>query len=1087
MTGHAVPTAEPEDDATRPDDRAAATLRQLVEQAAHFLPAQGPIEVFVHHNTLHAFEEQSFHKAVQSGLTRYGAAPYLTEADYRSLYAKGRITDRDLEAVIQEDLGDRADEPINGLGTRCEVRYAMLRHPLHVGPDAELRWVVAETDALQRFQDRTTQINRARIVSAARKWFQDSADPPNAVADQRELLRKFGPHFSNWSDSTWESLSLHLLWRSCLQGVSSLTPNESPPTSARPRDLLLRATGEDIDRYVHEVLIRFCAAYVDQGYSSCRLPDRDRGFFESFVSLYSKPSCGLDRWIKLLPSELSRLRSSRATAEASIDLSLREFGIAESDRKEFITQSLLSLGGWAGMIWQLESGVDRVVHAIPKGSLSGMLAVQLILEKHAIRRLGADAFGKSGSIATILESAKERLSGPALLNQEQEAFLLFQVAQMLGWTPLELQQLSESEWKRLSEEVQSFNGIERRRVFHEAYERKYHRDALSAFSKHATRRREGARPRADRPLFQIVTCIDDREESFRRHLEEVQPGCETFGAAGFFAVAIYYRGAAEGLYKPHCPAGMTPQQYVQEDVGYTFEGIHRGRARLRRRLGRASHLFHTRSRTFLGGIIAGIVGSLATVPLVARVLFPHLTARIRQRFGSFLQAPPITHLQLERFDDEPGPGNGHVGYTVDEMADVVVRLLRDIGFPISHNTRPSRPQQNLDSLASDDASTPQRVHAAARFSRLFIVCGHGSSSLNNPHESAYCCGACAGKRGGPNARAFARMANDWRVRAKVAARGIKIPDDATFVAAYHNTCDESVVFYDLDQLPTSHRKDFESARNAIKEARRRNAHERCRRFDSAPLNSTPNDALRHVEARAQDISQARPEYNHATNALCVVGRRDWSRGLFLDRRAFLTSYDPASDDQEHSILLRILSAAMPVCAGINLEYYFSCVDHRTYGSGSKLPHNIVSLLGVMEGTSSDLRTGLYQQMVEIHEPFRLLFLIETTPEVMLSILQRNEEIARLCYGGWAHLAVIDAETARIQVFRNGHFEPFDADDSALPQVSASLECYAGKRDHRPFFSIAQAQSAPRETLSNTPADRPLRGRSTGTVETELSS
>lgn len=1021
-----MPALELEDDPTSLSDKTAASLRHIIEHSAHLLPSQGPIEVFVHHNTLHAFEEQSFHEAVKSGLARYGAEPYLSEPEYRRLYSTGRITDIDLEAVIQDELGERANEQISGLGTRCEIRYAMLRHPLHIGPDAELRWVVAETDALQRFRDRTMQINRSRIVSAAKSWLQDADNKRNAIEDQNGLLQKFGANNDKWSEAAWEAFSLHLLWRTCLNGVASFTSTHHSARFIRNRDLLLHATGEDIDRDVHEVLIRFCAAYVDQGYSDWQLPNRDRGFFESFLDLYSEQSYGLDRWLKRLPDELKLLRESHVSAESSIDVSLRQLGIGESEREEFITQSLLTLGGWAGMIWQLESGVDWVVHKIPKGSLVGMLAVQLILEKHAIQNLGEEAFGESVSIAKIIDVANQRLNEPPQMNRERGAFLLFQVAQMLGWTPLELEQLSESEWKQLLEEVEGFTGIERRRTFHEAYERKYHYAALNAFANHATLRRSISTPWGNRPEFQIVTCIDDREESFRRHLEEVQPKCETFGAAGFFAVAMYYRGAADGFYKPLCPGVITPDHYVQEDVGYTFEGIHQGRAELRRRLGLASHLFHTRSRTFLGGIFTGIVGSLATVPLVARVLFPHLTARIRRRFGALLQPPPVTQLQLERDADEPGPTNGHIGYTVDEMASVVLRLLQDIGLTKTEN-----------------------------FSRLFIVCGHGSSSLNNPHESAYCCGACAGKRGGPNARAFAKMANDWRVRAKVAEQGIMIPDDTAFVGAYHNTCDDSVVFFDLNQLPTSHRREFEAARTAIEDARRRNAHERCRRFVSAPLTISTNDALRHVEARAQDISQARPEYNHATNALCVVGRRNWSRGLFLDRRAFLTSYDPTQDEEDHSILLRILSAAIPVCAGINLEYYFSCVDFKKYGSGSKLPHNIVSLLGVMEGTSSDLRTGLYQQMVEIHEPLRILFLIETTPEAMLSIMERNEGITRLCRGGWSHLAVIDAETSQIQVFRDGTFVPFDASDGELPHVLSSRECYAGNRDHLGFFSIAE--------------------------------
>ena len=160
----------------------------------------------------------------------------------------------------------------------------------------------------------------------------------------------------------------------------------------------------------------------------------------------------------------------------------------------------------------------------------------------------------------------------------------------------------------------------------------------------------------------------------------------------------------------------------------------------------------------------------------------------------------------------------------------------------------------------------------------------------------------------------------------LAQRGLVIPDDTFFVGGYHNTCDDSMTWYDLDRVPLQHRPLFERAKAAIDEARQRSAHERCRRFESADLSISVEGALRHVEGRAEDLSQTRPEYGHATNALCFVGRRDWSRGLFLDRRAFLTSYDPSQDDQRESILERLLQAVIPVCAGINLEYYFSYVD-----------------------------------------------------------------------------------------------------------------------------------------------------------------
>jgi len=1021
------------------DDSQAEELRHAVEHAAHLLPAQGPIEVFVHHNTLHAYEDLAFHDAVKAAHLRFGANPYLPEAKYREFLASGRITVGDLEAVLADELDERGDgdnnDVIDGLGTRLQIRMAMLRHPLRIGPDAELRWVVAETDALEKFRPEVPARVRERLLEGAKTWLTEAlagsaTDGGELSTLPGELLSKFGRRHDNWRDSTWEAATLQILWRLCRHGSQTL-PAAGPDALAvlHPRDLLLQTTGEDINRYTHDLLIRFCGAFLDQGYAQWELPDRDAGLFRAFVRLYSQQRTAPDEWLRGLREELLSIQHDETSPERSILESLELLGVAAGDRDEFITQALLSLRGWAGMVWQMETAADWTVRPAPPGSLLEFLAVQLLLERQAIAYLGREVFGISGPVGKTLAAAAECLHRSQPLNIERRAFLLFQVGQMLGWQPGALLRLDADGWSQLVSEVETFSSIERRRIFHEAYERQYRVAALDAFAKHSKRRRDLSReqPASARPTFQLMCCIDDREESFRRHVEEVAPQCETFGAAGFFAVAMKYRGAADSFFKPLCPAVIDPDHYVQEDVGYTFEGVHQSRAQMRKGLGLATYLFHTRSRTFLGGIVTGIAGSLATAPLVARVLAPHLTARIRSRFGSLLQPPPVTRLQLQRYQETPGSENGHVGFTLDEMAGIVTRLLQDIGLT-----------------------------KAEDFSRLFIACGHGSSSLNNPHESAYCCGACAGKRGGPNARAFAEMANDYRVRSLMAERGLVIPDDTVFVGAYHNTCDDSVVYYDLDRVPASHRADFEAARKAIEEGRTRNAHERCRRFASAPLTLAPEEALRHAESRAEDLAQARPEYNHATNALCIVGRRDWTRGLFIDRRAFLTSYDPTQDDEESSILFRILAAAIPVCAGISLEYYFSCVDHVKYGSGSKLPHNLVSLLGVMEGSASDLRTGLYQQMVEIHEPLRLLFVIETTPAAMLSIIDRHAGIGRLCRGSWVQLAVIDASTSELHLYRDGQFEPYEPSAAELPEVASSLQCYAGSREHLPFRSISES-------------------------------
>src|SRR5262245_34420702 len=85
-------------------------LREALDHARHLLPAQGPITVFIHHNTLHAFEHLSFDEGVQKGAAVFGCQPYLSEDRYHELLKNERIRVADLSAVLLEDLGDRADD-----------------------------------------------------------------------------------------------------------------------------------------------------------------------------------------------------------------------------------------------------------------------------------------------------------------------------------------------------------------------------------------------------------------------------------------------------------------------------------------------------------------------------------------------------------------------------------------------------------------------------------------------------------------------------------------------------------------------------------------------------------------------------------------------------------------------------------------------------------------------------------------------------------------------------------------------------------------------------------------------------------------
>jgi uncharacterized protein len=1030
-------SSETEDDSPR-----LARVSDAIHHATHLLPAQGPLEVFVHHNSLHAFEASEFEQAVVTGGRLYGCKPYLDEADYREKLRSGRIRPRDLEAVLLEDLGDEGDRLVACFGTRFALRMAMLRHELHTGSVNELRWVIAETDALRSFRKDLGFAAREIYISEFRQWLQteraqadvdrafagSSHRAPREICDEvrrRVKLRDFD------DGAGLESLALKLLWQVCRKGARKCegkqtcgdqgTQGSRTPLPVRHRDLLLKYCGEDSDTLVHEVLIRLTAVFLDQGLADWALPDRERGLFHTFLEMYGQRLSAPTPWLRRVQGKARQVRLAGIPPLESIAQSLDHLGVGAAQEKSCILQTLLSLRGWAGMVWQMESNAEWSARPAPPGSLEEFLAVQLILDCCAAEEI-ASRHEIEVPLSELPGLLSTRSGDRALAHCESRAFLLFQIAQVRLWSPHELLNLSDLQWANLLEEVDSFGELERRRVFQLAYEHKYRNETCDAILTHA-RRIADASHAPGRAAYQVVCCIDEREESFRRHLEEYDPQSETFGMAGFFGVAMYYRGLGDAHYRPLCPVNIKPQRYVVEEPVYSHVEAERRRAQARRHFGRATHRTHRITRSFAGGMLTGVLGTLAAIPLVMRVLFPRSTAQFGRWFGRIVQTPS-TELRLERVPQAESHEAGQIGFTVSEMVEIVATGLKSIGL-----TRPDV------------------------FADLVVICGHGSSSLNNPHEAAHDCGACGGGRGGPNARAFAEMANDLRVRRELADRGLSVPESTWFVGCYHNTCDDNVTWYDLDRIPFRLRALFERARNATEEARRRSAHERCRRFESAPPVMELEDALRHVETRAEDLSQTRPEYGHATNALCFVGRRAWSRGLFLDRRAFLTSYDPAQDDTEHSILERLLQAVVPVCAGINLEYYFSFVDPVGYGCGTKLPHNLTSLLGVMDGAASDLRPGLPWQMVEIHEPLRLLFVVETDPEAMQRIMQDNETISRLVVGGWVQLCLWNPEAKVLHRFLGGEFVRYEPDSWELPVAASSPGWYAGKREHLGFASI----------------------------------
>jgi hypothetical protein len=909
-------------------------LRQVLDHAAHLLPMQGPIGVFVHHNTLHAFEDRPFEQAVVEAAELFRTEPYMSEAAYRSELARGRIRAEDIHAVLDRE----SDAVIFPKLTRHSLRKAMM------------------TPGVREF-DAATVLWRT---------------------EQGDLSRDF------------EQPALRALFQACSARVIAPELEVSEP---RP-----------LDEIIHPWLIRLCSVFLDQGMTYWPMPGREHGFYESVRTLLA-PSGGIyPLYLTGLDEEFSRQAYFSFTSADSVLDYLDAHRFAETEWDQVLQSELLALPGWAGLIRRLEQDPNLAPHEAVPCSLMDYLAVRLTMARVATREGAADPAPRESPLKT---QERRRLS---------RAARIYDAARVISLSAADVERLSAGEWAAFVNEVRACSGLERRRLFHLAYERRHEREILHGLA--SNRYYRGLYALGVRPAAQVFFCIDEREESMRRALEETDPEVETFSSAGYFGVAVDYKGIDDSHSASYCPVVIKPEHAVLEQPKAEDRDLLEKRRWRRRILGLLARNSFTSSRTLMRGWVStAALGILSAIPLIGHLLAPRRYAQLREWMHRAFLPEPRTELTLMRNTAESRSAmTGQLmGFAAQEKAERVASVLGPAGL-------------------------------SRGFARLVVILGHGSTSLNNPHESAHDCGACGGRRGGPNARLFAAMANRLEVRELLRERGIDIPGDTWFIGGYHDTCSDEVELYDVEALPASHEADLRWIGGSLDKARAGNAQERARRFESCPADATPEDALRHVEERSEHLAEPRPEYGHCTNAVCIVGRRGLTRGLFLDRRAFLASYDPTQDPEDRH-LAAVLASVVPVCAGISLEYYFSFVDNDRYGCGTKLPHNVSSLAGVMDGHASDLRTGLPWQMVEIHEPVRILFVIEATPVRLMKVVDASASLKQLVDNRWIRVAVIDPDSGRVHVRGVSGFESVDAALERLPVAATSAEWFRGKIEH----------------------------------------
>ena len=700
----------------------------------------------------------------------------------------------------------------------------------------------------------------------------------------------------------------------------------------------------DLDNSVHPLLFRILCVFLDQGIAVEDFPVANKSFIESIKELEQN---GFASFFKT-----KAVKQKFLSGKYSITELLKTIVGKEEYFEQYLFDQQFAHHGWSGFVSAVEDNpqtlLDRKII-----TLKELIEFELLMELDALN----DRFGSNWKPLThhatvppldlLADLPKTELA--EVIELWQDAFEWSYYDSVLKGILLASAKLSNHHILN-NGEIQPEPGT-----------------GTSKIS-----RRGGGRSGS----FQAIFCIDEREDSIRRHIEAVDKECETFGAPGFFGVEFYFQQQGSKFYDKLCPAPVTPKYLIKE-----FDA----------KEPRKNEPIYTKlTHGFFTGFVLSLTYGFWALGKKMQMMFsPKMSPAISNAYGHMDRQSGLTIENKNPDDVENGL---QIGYTIDEMVTRAENFLRGIGL-------------------------------VKNFAPIVYIVAHGSSSANNPHHGAHDCGACSGRPGATNARVQAYILNHKKIREILASKGIYIPATTQFVGSMHDTAADVIGYYDEEKLSIVNHQQHLLNKQNFETALNLNAKERSRRFASINTKQRLEQVRKAIHDRSVSLFEPRPELGHGTNTLAVIGRRQTTKGLFLDRRAFLNSYD-FSTDPNGDILTAVMRPIGLVCGGINLEYYFSRVDNIKMGAGTKLPHNVMGLFGVANSSDGDLRPGLPWQMIEVHDPVRLLVIVEHKPEIVLKAVQSSPEVFEWYKNEWVHIVALHPEEKQFYYFRNGAFERY---------------------------------------------------------------
>ncbi len=1045
----------------------------LVKLASEPISHYWPMQTFIHHNPLHGLEHLPFGKAIEQGTRFLGGKGYLPNSEYRRYYQEGRITQDAIDEALTGQIQSRSltvgsrnishqealrTVLIQGTGhTAPDVVSALLRNTQGDGAVNELihklQTLFDSTSPTFTFGAHATSERKALasayILSA---WCDQSLHTNIQDLINQELIKWCGG-FLDEGHAAWpmpfRELSFYDGWKAIAQqdqsglflGISQWQ-SKILKLPNRPEDAIiesLEAMAIPRELWIDYFTMHFAQLSGWAGFIKWRSEQHDY------------------QWQNANQIDMVKFLAVRLFYEKELVASACQDHLGISGTFPSIQSYLETNPAGYGLYkeWRLTGLPERIVADLDLSSF-----VQQPLPIETLNQ-------RAGQTQETWQSIRREQ------HLHQHAFMLVHLAKGLDISVQDFVASPQDTLVELLKWISQFPESQHGPIWLKAFEQSFIKSFLPNFSQNLEKLKKidtsDEPPAESRPLAQGIFCIDVRSEGFRRHFEEVG-GNETFGFAGFFGVPLSYQGFGSEQETDQCPVLLKPKHIIKE-IPRAYQAKAAQQFLERQQLAKTGHtlLHDLKENVITPYVMVEAIGWFFGFRLFGQTLnplwFKRITSWVKERFaiplGTTLTVDKLTIQEAEemvasehrakvyrRLIEQCGrPGMAVSPDQIERLRKQALSLatfdsiedrdlLRKLQWTESDHTK------FLDDLRGQygvhDRDVTNRMHRITQtgfttteqalfvetalraigltktFSRLIVACAHGSISDNNPFESALDCGACGGNHGVSNARTFAAMANKSQVRQILAQKGIHIPLDTHFLPGQHDTTTDEVELFDLEDVPATHRKDLVRLQHDLEETTRRNSRERLTRLPDDAGCESLHEASDRTKQRSIDWSQVRPEWGLSRHTAFIVGRRLLTQGLNLEGRTFLHSYD-YSQDQTGKYLEIIMTAPMIVGNWINMEHYFSTVDPSVYGAGSKVYHNVVSRVGVMYGSQSDICVGLPVQTVfdgekPYHEPMRLFVIIEAPRERISMIISRHDILKRLIGNHWINLVALDPGT-----------------------------------------------------------------------------